>query len=106
MTLNEILLCEAIRARCTVSLWYDGGQRECAPFAIGISTAGNINVRLWQISGFTTSKERLPGWRMFIVAKICNLTLLHQTFLEIPSGYNPKDKQLQVIWLSVPFHSA
>ena len=102
MTLNETWLCEAIQGRRVVSLWYDGGMRECAPFAIGKTTAGNVAVRCWQLSGFSKSAEPMPGWRLFRVDGIKNLLVLDREFLDFPPGYNPNDKKLSPLWLSIP----
>ncbi len=104
-TLNEKNLCLAISARRMVSLFYDGGIRLCAPFLIGVTTAGNVGVRLWQLSGFSRSGEKLPWWRLFTADKIRNLVILQESFLDIPPLYNPKDKGFVDIWLAVDLSS-
>lgn len=103
MNEKEQILKDAILQRKTVSLYYDAAEiRICAPFTLGISTAGNSVVRLWQLFGFSKTAEKLPCWRLFRVDKIENLVLMDQTFFEIPPGYNPNDRSMTEVKAFVP----
>ena len=78
----------AIKSRRKVELNYKGeGYRLVCPHALYISSTGKTLVDSYQLSGYSTHAEQIPGWRPFDVSKIIEVRVLDETF-EIAPGYN------------------
>jgi hypothetical protein len=76
------LLRTAISLRRNVRFWYEGKERISEPHDYGIQN-GRVRLLTYQVGGQSTGK--LPGWRMFDVARICKLEILANPF----SGSRP-----------------
>ncbi len=80
---------QAIRLRRKVELNYKGeGYRIVCPHALYISPTGKKLVDAYQISGYSTHADQIPGWRPFDISKITDIRILDDTF-EVATGYNP-----------------
>lgn len=90
---------EAIRSRHLIEFNYDNTQRIVEPFLTGITTAGNISVRGYQVGG--KSDSGVPNWKLFTIAKISNITVKAETFNGVRDDYNPQDKAMIKIFVRV-----
>jgi len=117
---NDII--DAIKNRKVIYIFYNGdatisrGYRTCEPYAIGISTAGNLVLRAFQQAGSSDSnkglkrpirpdKDLLPSWRLFYVDSITSLLPTGKHFATTPNKirpkYNPNDKQMSEIIFAI-----
>lgn len=86
-------LINAIKTRRKVELNYKGeGYRLICPHALYKSSTGKILVDSYQLSGYSTHAEQIPGWRPFDISKITEIRVLDDMF-EIASGYNPSSER-------------
>ena len=82
-----------IKSRRKVELNYKGeGYRLVCPHALYISSTGKTLVDSYQLSGYSTHAEQIPGWRPFDISKITEIRVLDETF-EIAPGYNPSSER-------------
>lgn len=84
----------AIRSKCTIELNYkkEEENRVVCPHALYISPTGKTFVDAYQLAGYSTHPENIPGWRNYEVSEITTLQVLDETF-EITPGYNPLSKR-------------
>lgn len=94
--MNTALLREAIRLKKVVEFVYDGGTRVVEPHCLGTSTAGNMALRGFQVSGHSLT-EGIPDWRFFDLSKILRLTVLDKTFQSPRPGYRRGDRGMDYI---------
>lgn len=80
---------EAIKSKRKLELNYKNeGLRLVLPHVIYVSTTGKTLVDSYQISGYSSHSEEIPGWRPFDISKITQLIILEETF-DPALGYNP-----------------
>lgn len=112
--LNEIVqrdqIIKAIRELSVVVIYYAGdetinkGYREIEPVAFGLSTAGNMVVRAWQVRGASDTPDNIPGWRFFRVDRIVNWTQTFQKFNTPRPNYNPNgDNTMTQVFINADF---
>lgn len=89
-------ICNAIKARAVLTLWYDGGMRTVEPHCHGFSTAGNEVVRVFQSGGFSNSGAP-TAWKLLDVGKIRNLQQTTATFPNNRPGYNANDSAMRSV---------
>lgn len=68
------------------------GIRYWNPHAVFLNkTTDNPTADIYQVDGVSSTKQKIPGWRPFILDNIQNVQLLETTF-DIAEGYssNPK----------------
>jgi hypothetical protein len=53
-----------------------------------VSTTEKILIDCYQLEGYSSHPEQIPGWRPFDISKITELEVLSETF-DIAPGYNP-----------------
>lgn len=87
---------QAVRQLRVVVLEYEEpgatGPRVCHPHIIYESSAGNLNVHVWQVTGASRSRG-LPAWRPLTLSKIRRCELTEECF-EIAPGYNPSNRNV------------
>lgn len=111
---NDVV--DAIKNADIVYIYYAGdetvnrGYRTIEPYALGVSTAGNLVLRAWQQAGASDSKgtakrenDEVPGWRLF---RLDGITSFMKTFKKFDPKhprpkYNPKDRGMTKIIISV-----
>lgn len=94
---KQMTICDAIQGRQLVEFSYGGHNRIVIPAAYGIhKTTGNRTLRGYQVGG-TSNTRRPPFWSMFTEDEMLGLTVLDETFDEVPSDYNPDDAHIDVI---------
>ena len=88
----ENQICDAIGSQNIIEFEYEGEIRVVEPHCFGITTAGNLALRAYQIDGYSSSGKL--GWKLYNLAKVENLSVLNDTFEEERSGYNPDDSAM------------
>jgi len=81
------IICEAIRERKLLQFYYDGGIRIVEPYAYGYGKNGDLKLRAYQVSGYS-SRGQTEGWKLFNVDKITGAKVIDDCF-SIRSEYNP-----------------
>ena len=84
---------KAIKSMRKIRLNYKNeGWRLVCPHVLYISSTGKILVDSYQLSGYSTHAEQIPGWRPFDISKITGIRVLDEIF-EIAPGYNPSSER-------------
>ncbi len=81
---------EALEARVPLALVYGGDQgptRTVHPQVLFLSSAGELSVDCWQVTGYSASGKPLPGWRGFAVPRIARVAIASGAFGPAP-GFN------------------
>jgi predicted DNA-binding transcriptional regulator YafY len=86
-------LIDAIRDRRVVEIDYRGGSRIVHPHAVYRSSAGALCLDALQVTGESRSGG-LPGWRVFKLMQIRQLSVLDATFAREPD-YEPGAEKYQ-----------
>jgi predicted DNA-binding transcriptional regulator YafY len=94
--MEESEISTAIHKRHMLRFWYDGGERVVEPYAFGVGDGGHPLLRAYQVSGYSTSREK--GWKLFRVDEIENLTVLEDTFAGPRRGYLRNDPTMTLIY--------
>lgn len=94
------VICNAIRSRCTISFYYNGGFRTAEPFCYGVSKNGHELLRAYQLEGHSESGNP-SGWKLFRVAKIQQLEITDNHFEGTRPEYNPYDKTMKIIYCNI-----
>ncbi len=81
------IICEAIRERRLLQFYYDGGIRVVEPYAYGYGRKGDLKLRAYQVSGYSSSGQT-EGWKLFNADKIIGIKILEEHF-DIRPEYNP-----------------
>lgn len=80
---------EAINTRRKMKVNYNHkGYRIVCPHVLYYNASGNKMVDVYQISGYSSHPESIPGWRPFDLSEITEINILDETF-DIAYGYNP-----------------
>ena len=85
-------ICEAIRTRSVLEIYYNGGPRTVEPHCHGISRAGNEVVLAYQTGGHSDSEP--VAWKLFDVGLLRSLRSTGQTFTTNRPGYQPFGKHM------------
>lgn len=105
----------AIRKKQVCVIYYKGdplsgvtpGTRYIEPFALGVSSKGNMVVRAWLIKGVSkTGKinpKLVPGWRLFKINRIQTIETTLEKFTSARPDYNPEDEQMTKIIATAKF---
>lgn len=114
---NDII--DAIQKHDVIYIYYAGdetvnrGYRTIEPYALGVSTAGNLVLRAWEQAGASDSKDHEPksqptsqyGWRLFRLDGITSWLNTMKKFAtdksKIRPKYNPNDKGMTEIIAAV-----
>lgn len=86
----------ALKSGLCLELRYDGFSRIVEVHAVGISTAGNPCMRVYQVSGGSVSNEPV-GWKMMTLDKAFSMHLTEQDGLAPRQGYAANDRGMSVI---------
>lgn len=99
ISIPDVLL-RGLYDRRKVSIFYDGFERIVEPYTIGLSKSGNSVVRVWQVSGASSSGQ-ISGWKLLEICKISNASVTNATFQPTRPGYNPSDKGMSQIYHTI-----
>jgi hypothetical protein len=86
----------ALHAGVCLRLQYDGFDRVVEVHAVGISTAGNPCMRVWQVRGGSVSSEPV-GWKMMTLDKAFTMHLTEEVSHAPRQGYAQNDRHMTVI---------
>lgn len=84
---------KAIAEMKLLEFFYEGEHRIVEPHCYGLTTAGNMCLRGFQISGGSIS-GLVPHWKLFRGSEIRGLRILDDTFLQPRSGYKRNDSAM------------
>lgn len=88
--------CQALQKGKVLELQYDGYSRCVEVHAVGISTAGHYVMACWQISGGSSSGERV-GWKLMRLDEVRDALISTQASAAPRDGYRRGDKRMQRI---------
>lgn len=82
-----------------------GHSRVIYPLTLGLSTADNIVIRGYHLTGWSISSEGVveKEWRLFRLDRILSITFTGSFFRLPPAGYNSNDKSMEKIYMSADF---
>src|SRR5690242_8609156 len=86
----------ALQAGVCLRLQYDGYIRIVEVHAVGISTAGNDCMRVYQVRGGSVSNEPV-GWKMMLLDKSYTMHLTEEVAQCPRPGYAKNDRGMSVI---------
>ena len=86
----------AFNAGVRLELRYDGFNRIVEVHAIGISTAGNPCMRVWQVRGGSVSNEPV-GWKMMTLDKAFSMHMTEEVAQVPRQGYAKNDRGMRTI---------
>jgi hypothetical protein len=86
-------IAQAVRDHRIVTFWYNGLLRTVEPHTYGVTMAGHEALSGYQAAGGSHSGD-LPGWRLFLLSEISNLTVTDRTFARTRPGYNSNDSRM------------
>jgi hypothetical protein len=75
---------------------YDGFTRVVEVHAVGVSTAGNPVMRVWQARGGSVSNEP-GGWKLMRLDEALGVALLTERSLAPRTGYKFGDRAMQTV---------
>jgi predicted DNA-binding transcriptional regulator YafY len=88
----QTALCDAIRTKNVVQIYYVGGAaigyRAVEPHMVAYNGAGHLSLSAWCLSGASESQEN-QGWREYLLSEITNVTVLPEKFYRPRPGYDP-----------------
>ncbi|MBI4371437.1 MAG: hypothetical protein HY552_03975 [Elusimicrobia bacterium] len=90
-------LTAAVSHRRIITFWYNGLVGTAEPHTYGLhKDTGHEVLSCFQTAGFSHSGE-LPGWRLYLLSEIRNLSVTGDIYPKTRPGYNPNDSRMQVI---------
>ena len=85
--------CDALRAGRCLELRYDGYSRVVEVHAVGVSTAGNPVMRVFQIRGGSVSGERM-GWKLMRLDEAFTPVISDEPSQAPRNGYKRGDRDM------------
>jgi hypothetical protein len=86
----------ALQSGARLRLQYDGYYRIVEVHAVGISTAGNPCMRVYQTAGGSVSGEPV-GWKMMTLDKAFTMHMTEEVSQAPRQGYAKNDRHMSVI---------
>lgn len=71
-----------MHARQLIAFKYNELPRTACPVILGYGADGEESAFVYQISGRTSGREKLPGWKCFKLRKVIDLTVKEGPWLE------------------------
>lgn len=90
----------SLNKRLVVKYHDDDGTRVVEVHALGISSAGNLLARVWQVRGVSNDMET-EGWKLIKLANVEMAWLLSEHGEAPREGYKMGDKALMTIYKQV-----
>lgn len=87
---------QAMQEHRCLKLGYDGFSRLVEVHAVGVSTAGNDCMRVYQVEGGSVSGER-QGWKMMVFDKTFSASVSDVPSQAPREGYAPNDRGMTTI---------
>ena len=85
--------CDALRRGRVLDLRYDGFSRSVEVHAVGVSTAGNTVMRVYQIRGGCVHNEPV-GWKLMRTDEAVSAHVTDEPSLAPRPGYKRGDKAM------------
>lgn len=90
----------ALKSGKCLQLTYDGITRLVEIHAIGTSTAGNLVMRVFQVSGGSNSGKDI-GWKLMKLDESLNPIISNEPSLAPRQGYKRDDSQIPKIIIQI-----
>lgn len=87
----------ALESGVRLRLQYDGYSRIVEVHAVGVSTAGNTCMRVFQTAGGSVSGERF-GWKMMVLDKAFTMHMTEEVSEAPRQGYAKNDRGMSEIF--------
>jgi YD repeat-containing protein len=87
----------ALQSGVRLRLQYDGFSRTVEVHAVGISTAGNPCMRVFQTAGGSVSGESV-GWKMMVLDKAFTMHMTEEVSQAPRQGYAKGDRGMSEIF--------
>ena len=87
----------ALQGAARLQLQYDGFNRVVEVHAVGISTAGNPCMRVYQVRGGSVSNEPI-GWKMMTLDKSFTMHVIEEVSQAPRTGYAKNDRGMSKIF--------
>lgn len=87
----------ALHGAACLQLQYDGFVRVVEVHAVGISTAGNPCMRVYQVRGGSVSNEPV-GWKMMTLDKSFTMHVIEEASQAPRPGYAKNDRGMSKIY--------
>ncbi len=95
------ILERAINEQKTISFDYKWEWvRTWNPHAIFSSSAGNMNIDIYQINWYSNTNQKIPGWRPFSLAKIEDIDISESPFT-IADGYSSNSPKYEKAYCKI-----
>jgi hypothetical protein len=95
--MSEQTICGAIHSVRLLQFYYSGdsvpGTRIVEPHQLGYTTAGNLALSAYYLSGASESNVG-PSWKLYVVSEMSQLTILPTQFSGPRSGYKPGSNKI------------
>jgi hypothetical protein len=92
-------ICDAIRQKKCVELWYQGIQGVAEVHAYGVDSKGHEVIRVWQVRGASAQNEP-PGWKLLRVETQA-LRLVDEQSQAPRTGYRRGDRAMRRFYCQV-----
>ena len=86
----------ALKTGTRLELRYDGFSRVVEVHAVGVSTAGNPCMRVFQVRGGSVSGEP-TGWKMMVLDKAFTMHVTEEVAQSPRPGYAKNDRGMSII---------
>lgn len=96
---NPIII-SAIQSGTRLELRYHGYNRIVEVHAYGVSTAGNVVIRAWQVRGGSVSNEPV-GWKLFRLDEATSVHATTEASQTPRAGYKRGDAGMTTIYAQV-----
>jgi predicted DNA-binding transcriptional regulator YafY len=107
---REMLIRNAIKNKWVVTIRYlgdhvnPGGWRDVEPYCLGITKAGNMALRAFQVKGDSETPHNLPNWRLFRMDRVAYVKTARVPFTKPRPLFNKNgDKTLAQVLLIAKF---
>jgi hypothetical protein len=87
---------EALSKGVCLEIHYNGYTRTVEVHCVGVTTAGNPAMRVWQVRGGSVSNEPV-GWKMLVFHEASGATLTEEPSAAPRNGYKRGDRGMQQI---------
>jgi hypothetical protein len=87
---------QAIEDCNVIEFEYDGELRIIEPHCHGVTTAGNVGLRAYQVGGYSSSGTF--GWKMYDLGKAKNIIITAEVFSGPRPDYRKGDKGMTKIY--------
>ena len=90
------MICNAIKNKQLIQLYYEGGNRIIEPHCHGITKNKTPGLKAYQVSGY--SADGTMGWKLFDLSKAYAISMLPDTFKEPREDFDRHDPDMILVY--------